>query len=395
MKGNYQAAFSAAGAAYSYVAPYFSRVNRTSGVQEYLDGGFGLAGGSNTVTINKKKKRQQFDTMMHFSRMRGRYGRYRKRTLGARVKNLEEKVIDRWSGVSRFGVGGGFYRICKMTDGGTNTMLPFHIMDLSYMKNNTVGAPNFTGHRQWYVNAAGELESATFNSYDESGNLQIPGVWIDERGEAAANVPSVFHRWTQIKLNLYGSLNRPMKYKVFLFKCDADACPGYSAATDAELKLNVESIIRPYVYSNLLGNCGEQRKAWRVLKEWNFNIDPQAKSDATDANQTNFNPNFKEVKLFVRHNMNINYEWYDNPTNAELVDDKPKTDYFQRTKAEKNAHAFPNARLFLGIVASSGTVYAGTTGHNWSDSPAEDTEYLKNYGSYDLVVRRCFSYTDV
>lgn len=395
MKGGYQVAFSAAGAAYSYVAPYFSRVNRTTGETEHLDGGFAFGAGSRTVTITKKKKKYPYTEMSHFSQVRGRYGRSRRRTLASRMKNNEEKFIDRWQAVSRYGVGGGFLRLCK-SDDGTDTCFPLHIMDLSYNQYNATGATNFAAHNCTLVNnASGDVKWDRLPGQDTTGVTQYPLQWQNERGQPPVHLAnSMFHKWTQIKLNLYGTLNRPVKYKVFLFKCDADAVPGFSAGSDAELKLQVESLMRPYLYSNLLGNVGEQKKSWRILKQWNFNIDPLAKSDAADAESTNFNMHFKEVKLFVRHDMNVQYQWYDNPTGPQLLEDVPRTDTFQTSSGQAMCHAYPTARLFLGIMATCGDVYPFAAGHAWYNPAFDDTNYLKSYASYDMVVRRCMLYNN-
>lgn len=396
MKGGYQLAFTAAGAAYSYVAPYYGRVNRTGGLQQFTDAlPLALAGGSETVTINKRKTQQLLNGMQHFSQSRGRYGRRRRRTLFSRIKNLEEKVIDRWQGVSQFGVGGGYYRIAKQTDSG-NTIMPFHVMDLSYQPNNTVGAGNFHGHRSFYINGVtGNLSDEVMPSQLEDGSRALSGTFVQERGQAIADVGSVFHRWTQIKLNLYGSLNRPIKYKVFLFKMDDDACFGYTPTGDSESHLAFESLIKPYIYSNLLGNVGEQKKHVRMLKQWNYVINPLNKIDAvtTEHVDSNHNPNFQEVKIFVRHNMNINYEWYDHPTTAQLKTDVPNVDTFHTEAAQVNAHASPSARLFFGIMATSGSAFAVAGEDDWRNVASDD--FVQNYGSYDMVLRRCYTYSRV
>lgn len=396
MKGNYQAVISAAGAAYSYVAPYFSRLNRTSGLQEYSDGRFGFAAGSSVVTLNKKKKQRGIDAMQHFSRMRGRYGRNRRRTLGSRVSNLEEKIIDRWQGVSRFGKGGGFYRIYKglAANSSPNVVFPFHCMDLSYMPYNTIGGATFNGLRVFFQDpTTTPLQDTLLQSQISDGTTTTAGQWVPERGEVQTDVPSIFHKWTQIKLNLYGTLFRPIKYKVFLFKMNPDATFGYTTNSDDEMRLAFESVMKPYLYSNLIGNCGEQKKYLRILKQWNFNFDPVSKSDAVDAANTNYNPHFKEVKLFIRHGMKYNYEWYDVPTKEQVVTDLPNVDTFHTSPSQVNAHAPPGSRLFLGIIATCSDSMTPLADEPYN-SEASDT-YVKKYGSYDMVVRRCYTYSKV
>lgn len=348
---------------------------------------------SRTATSSLKRSRRVVRNMNeHFTQARGRYGRKRRLTTRALQKSVTMKLIERWQNVSKFGIGGG-QNILYWRDNSVWITYPFHVMELTHTNNNPLtGTFNGLECMGWNVSGL-ELYHEKMPSQMPDGSRQVNGTWVTERGTPPTLIRNMMLRWVQIKLNLYGSLFRPLKYKLCLFQMDDDCCYGHTANSDPELKLKTEALLRPYLYNNLLGDMGEQKKGFRMLKQWHYTMDPVNKSDAHDADTTNYNPHFKEVKLWLPLDRMCNYDWFDEATTQNMSSFNPQIDTMQTSTFAFTNHVYPSKRLFFGIICSCGdNAQPNTPTTEWNS--AATNESVKHYGSYDIVVRRCFNYNE-
>lgn len=367
---------------------------------------------SRTVTLQKRKRKQQ-DSMMNgalFSRSSRQFGRYKKKTVGSAHRKIalnEEKIIHRWQNVSRFGLGPGEQPMYTYRDAvAPNDFLcqPVHVFDLTRYINNTSGPDTVHGmHAVFNKVSTGEVFYGTSMHHQNAEGVQQPldGTGFVERGVPPENVPYARLKWTDLKMNLYGSYGRPVKWRIMLVKIhDEGAVPGFSAGTNANHKQMWDDILRPMKYSNLLGNIGEQKKSYRIVRSWNYTIEPLLKTEQWNINENlgneNIAPHFIELKCFLKHDINCKYDWHDAPTAANLTTDAPQTNLLQTELTEVHASVYPTKRLFLVVQCSCADEIGVASGYLAPWEPFENSQLnslVNKYGSYDICLRRCFSVT--
>lgn len=397
MKGYYSGLQVASGIGtlgYNYYNSVYG--NRTTGQQ--VKPRYRLrTGGSQTVTIRKRKNEDAMIGAAQFTRSKRKYGRYKRKnvsTLNRRIHQDEEKLIVRWQNVSRFGISGGKQGIYSFADA-NYTCYPLHIFDLTQLPGNPKQGYDLGDHRMYNVgfkNADGEIGYFELSRQDQNGDTAIPASGFVERGVTPSNVDHANLKWVDLKMNLYGSYGRPVKFKVALIQWhDEVANPG-AGKTNLRLKQSYEELLRPYRYSNLLTNTGELKKSYRIIKQWNYCVEPLNKTEQwnvnTEIGDENASPHFVELKAFLKMDRDCNYAWHDDLTTSEIVTDKPITNQFQVTAGAVHDTVYPTKRVFLCIMASSPDVSA--TPMNTSTQP--DATIVRYYGSYDIVLRRCFYY---
>jgi len=354
-------------------------------------------GRSRTVTQTKTKT-QKNPTMYGapFMTRRSRWGRYKKlttRSVNRKVEANEEDLILRWQAVSRFGFGPGYQSIMTCNIG--DILQPLHIFDLTQFEHNGVignklfgGMHNMstqfgTGHNLFYPIARAQ---------DVAGDPQIGPFYTSfpELGNIPAGSPPVENatlKWVDLRMNLYGSYQVPIKFKVSIVQFhDEQSVPGFGDTTPRAMS-QFESMYKSFKYSNLLTNVVQQGKSFRIIKSWNYTIQPLPKSDAAEILDENVlpSPNMAEVKAFIKLDRYCDYAWHDDPVPVHLTADKPSTDQFQVVDSEIRGSVYPVKRLFLIIQAFS----AAETGRNQLQVGPSGLD-TKWGGSYDIILRRKF-----
>jgi len=331
-----------------------------------------------------------------FMTRRSRWGRYKKvttRSVNRKVEANEEDLILRWQAVSRFGFGPGHQQISTAALG--DVVQPLHIFDLTQLEfNGSLGNPLLggmyslasqavTGHNLYYPinrcqDVAGDPQlGPIFTSFPELGNIPV----------GAPRTQNATLKWVDLRMNLYGSYQVPIKYKISIVQFhDEVSVPGVTGTAPRAIS-QMETMYKPFKYSNLLTNVAQQGKSYRTIKSWNYTIQPLSKSDAADVDDPEAlpAPNIAEVKAFIKLDRYCDYAWHDDPVPSFLLADKPSTDTFQTTDAQIYGSVYPVKRLFLIIQAFS----AAETGRNILvlAPSVPDTKWS---GSYDIILRRKF-----
>jgi len=357
-------------------------------------------GRSRTVTQTKTKTQEKQKMYgAPFMTRRSRWGRYKKvttRSVNRKVEANEEDLILRWQAVSRFGFGPGYQAIC--TSNLSNILQPLHIFDLTQFEHNgNAGNPLFGG----MYNMATQLTSGDNIFYpinrcqDVAGDPQVGPAYMSfpEMGNLPPGAPKVENatlKWVDLRMNLYGSYQVPIKFKISIVQWhDEISVPGFSNNAPRAIS-QFETMYKPYKYSNLLTNVAQQGKSYKTIKSWNYTIQPLAKSDAEAITDENAflvmpSPHVAEVKAFIKLDRYCDYAWHDDPIPSFLTADKPTTDTFQVAEHEIRGSVYPAKRLFLIIQAFSS---AETTRNITVDGPSgADTKWA---GSYDIILRRKF-----
>jgi len=332
-----------------------------------------------------------------YARSRSKWGRNKKKSLAKiyrKVEANEESVIYRWQQVSRFGLGCGAQGLYTWQDA-TNQKQSINIFDLtSYDGNATTQDPLFGG--MYNVNntlATGHLIfSGPMPHQDAAGSPVAFGVGGShvEEGEPVFQIDNGTLKWVDLKMNIYGSFSVPVKWRISLVRFhDEVSVPGLSPTANRAIS-QFESMHRPLKYSNLLTNLASQAKSYRVVKSWNYTIQPLNKTEVWNVNLEGGNeipsPHFIELKHFIKLDQYCDYSWKDDPTLINVVGDVPSTDTFQTAPANKHSSVYPTNRLFLIIQCSSPQVDTVT-----NPDSAPMTMALQNWaGSYDICLRRKF-----
>lgn len=364
--------------------------------------------GSRTQAITKNKS--ETSTIMAGSQFSRRKGVYGKRKRGFRlVKQVADSVtspvIYRFQGVSRFGAGGGLFACSQRvhTDGNLIGM-PLHLYDLTGMPMNGTPRAGFVAY--WDNPLAGSPVSfQSIEGQPPNGAGALSPYWYPESmstGLTDTKRANVFHRWTSIKMNLYGTYGLPTWYRIDLVKFDDDCCPGYASGTGVEMVSTFQYLTKPYIYSNLLNGDPEQKKEFKILRTWKYMIQPFGPDDQNTINSANTysdrSPHFREVKLFIRHDMERKYDWK-RLNDADHTDNPSFEQYNTGGNDSIAGNVYPSARLFLMIRAMSayrrqvavnvpnGFVQFPNPGLEPSDaSPLYEP-------SYDIVIRNRFDVT--
>lgn len=349
-------------------------------------------------TVTRTKTKSQENSKMYgapFMTRRSRWGRYKKvttRSVNRKVEANEEDLILRWQAVSRFGFGPGYQSICTANLG--TIIQPLHIFDLTQFEHNgPVGNPLFGGMYTMGTLLTGDNQfDAITRAQDVAGDPQVGPAYLSfpELGNIPAGSPRVENatlKWVDLRMNLYGSYQVPVKFKVSIIQFhDELSVPGIQNNAPRAIS-QFESMYKSYKYSNLLTNVAQQGKSFKTIKSWNYTIQPLAKSDAAEIGDelTLPSPNMAEVKAFIKLDRYCDYGWHDDPVPSFLTADKPSTDAFQTVDSEIRGSVYPAKRLYLIIQAFS----AAETGRNILalGPSAADTKWS---GSYDIVLRRKF-----
>lgn len=354
-----------------------------------------------SASITRTKSKQQYNMMsgVQYARSKRMYGRYKRKTVrdvSRRLNNDEEKLIHRFQNVSRFGVGPGAQSIYTWADA-NNTAQPCHIFDLTAYPNNPTAGYTFANgmYALLSANATGNTSSyGPLPNQDAAGVVGALGVnnSFFERGVPPTDIDHARLRWIDLKMNLYGTFGRPVKYKVMIVGVhDETAVPGVPSSNTRWNQM-VDDWIRPYKYSNLLTNTGEQKKSYHVLKQWNYVIQPLNKTEQWNLEQfealENLNPHFVEFKCFMKMDRDIAYDWHDTASATNLTGDVPATNFIQTAAADVHNTPYPVKRVFLVVLASCADVETAVA--PWDPMPPPPSAIPFRYGSYDICLRRCF-----
>lgn len=356
---------------------------------------------TNTVVLSKDKVDNMLTNSI-YQRRKSRFGKYKKNTVGRVAKSLqldEERSIHRWQFVSRWSEGAGKQAIWRWYDGSANTQLNAHIFDLTKYPNNPASATLAAGMNQVVcTNATGTISyGGPLRCQDLAGATQAYGTsggfW--ERGGTKTNVAHGCLKWTDLRMNLYATYGNPVRFKIMLMRVfDEVSVPGQTTGTSDREKGMWDSIIHGHCYSNLLVNMGEQKKSYKIIKQWNHVVQPNSKTEQwnlnMDAGQENPAPNFLEFKAFIKHDYTVKYDWHDPVVagaNGNLTADAPTTNTMQTSSTEVHDSVYPTSRLYLVIVASSPGF--GPSNSGTADVSATDLTDA-SASTYDIVLRRCF-----
>lgn len=384
---------------------------------------------------------------IHISRETHRIGRTKKRTVHELWKSqlgMLDEYVWRWQRCSSSLLGPGATPICMGRDDLQITpeevptvVLPVHVMSLTncplFDSDNDLGAPPQGMARIVYRKPRTDLQEPFqgnfgyqwLNSNKSDGSSNVSGVWEIEKGSLNSaverSIDTVFHKYSDIRLNLYGSLRYPLDYTVMVVSGMPEEMQVFNSipvtsnvatnptendfpiADHTPLNDFLMSHVRPLVSNPILGYSGGNTSVgkYKIVSQRKVHVPCLNYTDAlnlTHGNSLIDAVNVRSVNMFIRHDRYRNYKWR---TQDSSVEDNDNISGLGWDKTEANivpgsasvGDVDYEKRLFLVIVCNSvQTVNAPYNNVSGSiiDPVVPQTEAMRVTGSYDIVVRNCF-----
>lgn len=368
---------------------------------------------------------------IQFTRSYDRIGRKRKRTakqiFDASIGGMYESIF-RWQRVSPSLLGPGetdvSYGITAAP--GANRVLPFHFMSLTnnihYPEESSYGAYkngmhrltyNPTNQHFGYQRLVGQDNTGAFVSTEfqqETGVARNPNGFMSTRP---------FHKWTDIRLNLYGSAYYPLKYEILVVTgMDLEmsifdyTAGGQPIILQSNLNAWLRDHVKDYIGNPIVGSNIDRtdlRGKVRVIRRRIVNIEPLSYTDAWNQTSPNIGPlgidasNVKNINMFIRHDRFRDYAWRPKSSDMSLQTNLNGTGFDKedtQIRADLSAQSDVDReeRVYLIIKCTAPAVLTADA-YEAEDAVAPtallDSNVIPKFvGSYDCVVRNCFRYND-
>lgn len=365
------------------------------------------AGGGNSSALGRIQRSSGATDVQGVSLRSGRWRKWRSNKLKKALINSGYNFIVRWQATSATYLGPGKIFLGWAKWDVNNEKHPIHCMSLTHYPYGEAdpgeGKENSTGMVEWWYNKA----NGTYNwqrvpNQLSDGTDNAEGNWVQERIDTNINVLQggcVYHKYSDVKINLYGTLEVPITYTVMLLQVPHDydfntVTRSTPLTTDDDLNNMNRDIARTLLYSTVQNNgYPEWRKYCRIVRQYRCTINPPAKTDAAAYAADTTATSIREVRWFIRHDRYRNYKWNKNSNNNNIEGSKDfntaSWDIYQPFNNENEpAHG---SRLYMYITATSPKPAAA------SDFAAGDAQLkyatnntMKYNGSYDIAVRNHF-----
>jgi hypothetical protein len=366
-----------------------------------------------------------------------RTGRTRRRNVNQVWKHVlgeGQNVVTRWQLGSSNYIGAGKVPIeyRRTTTGTVTDYIPIHFMSLTTLSGAFTSTTFPTEDpingiykhglcRMLHQPATSRMfyQPMQVNTSDGYNNYNSDGLWQYEQNAAGINTQERhngkhFHKWTDIKMNLYGAMYMPVTYTISLVQFRSETLNPNSVLPVGIGGLAVESAIEPYtecnnlfrdmlrplIGQNMNGNGFKPSNEYRIVKKEVIKIDPMPVTEAIAEDTTSaiMTGNIRELRWFIRHDRFRNYAWSERiaDTTQDTTFNDGGWDLYKRGVAMGDVAW--DSRLYLLITCTApelGTtangypeVAVGTTGGYMNTSTASPAD--KWMGSYDIAVRNSF-----
>lgn len=379
-----------AGAA-AYAAYSSTRTNRTRGSNAVVQ----PTGGA---SVSRRRRRI------------GRSKRWSNSKLKKAIIGSGDEYIFRWQQTSNTYLGPGQLFLGWSEFGPTvpGQLVPMHFMSLTNCGTlgNVVNAKGCFAHgmsRALYYPTGvfgGQFQWAATDCQDRTGlNTVALGPWQMEKGVDVQTIPTVrgnlFHKYTDIKLNLYGTLNVPITYTVMLCTMKEQVDPfQYNALSyfgnGTETNNFFRDLMRPRLWDTVGSNANPK---WpgdvKIIKQARITINPPAKSDAADQDLAPTALSIHELRWFVRHDRRRDYKWSKQAQQLLQDNDFTSSGWDVQLPNENLIDVEWGKRVYLVVMATDPFPEPFASFAGLSDQYA-NFQTMKNHGSYDICVRNCF-----
>lgn len=307
--------------------------------------------------------------------------------------------------------------------GGWNTdnehhTLPIHFISLSQ---NPLGAAtnvnsNKGSHKHGLYRVirnlfTGDLGCLYYQSNNNDGvnSYQPDGLWRAEIPYLPNQPDNFYHKWSEVRMNLYGAKHIPITYTVSLVRCpkafdplsfppsvtpDAVTPPTTPHNQFTEFSRWIEDVSRTLLCNplNVPGTKKEYKENVKVVKQFSTTIQPMSYTNAAAEGQAAVKVgNVREFKMFVRHDRWREYEWAENESN--VIEDLNWQDLGWDVYIPPNSMYTDEKwgqRLYMFITCTTGAITNGDFNDVRTTVPVQLADIPNDFGSYDLIVRNEF-----
>lgn len=245
-----------------------------------------------------------------------------------------------------------------------------------------------TGNNYWNI-----LPCETSDGTTVDGS----GVWQPEylSGTAGLANARIFHKYTDIRLNLYGTIDVPITYTVFLCTMKEQRDPfQYFAGAQFGLGTETNNMMRDWTRP-LLGDilASNAKNDWksdvRILKKHVVTLNPPQKTDGVVYEESPGAASIYNLKWFVRHDRFRDYKWSKNAAETGNDNDYRTAGWDVNLPVNLMADVEWGKRVFLVIQATSPAPDPlssfGDPGLYYATNSTQ-----RRSGSYDVIIRNCF-----
>jgi len=364
----------------------------------------------NQSTSTRRQNNPSSNGAMFVSRVSRRTGRRKRRSANEVFRRLQQSgsnVVWRYQQTSREYLGPGQLFLGTSLVDGFFDRVPIHIWSLTnspnLLGNIAKGAnPDVAMYRLMYQKNLGDFQlSADVPSQTNLGTNDPNLRWLAECSPEAVPLTNgmVYHKWTHIKLNLYGTYTVPIHYTIMLCTMPESLDPlsflttsaGGSIAEGSECANMFKDMVTDQVHNNFGVNSTKStwRRDMRIIKQYKCTIQPLPYSDqqAEAALPVAYSKaaHIKELNWFIRHDRYRDYKW--SRLKEEVTEhrnlDLPGWDVVAPYSAMCDVEW--GKRVFL-IVRASCPIRALT------DQIFMTPELATTNGSYDVSIRNSFTY---
>lgn len=296
------------------------------------------------------------------------------------VRQRSETTIYRFQGLKSFDDNGYYFASCGLDAASTKTLMPCYIYDLTAIQNVGTGGS---------VVGAQPLRRATWNlstsniGWDTISGIQNDGtttnstILVEKRPTASTlSFPHEKSRllWTDVKMNLWGTQNKPTEWTIQLVKFyDDNFDPWNTPTNQVEHTTFWQSQLKHYVYNPIATTSqGIVRRGMKVLKSYSKVIQPTANYENDP------DPHAVTLKWFSKWYRDISYKNGGRVLDGDIGNTILAPDFISTTTSEQNKeYTDTKHKIFLLIRAKV---------FQRQDMPTVNNTVSP---SFDLVVRTC------
>lgn len=353
--------------------------------------------GNRTVTVVDQNAQQ-------YAKSRLNLGKRKRKVLQKLLRDSICYTNWRYQGLTTLDTAGGYF-FCNtnaVTPATTKNLLPLHIVDLTNCPNYTA-AGVISDNCHLRLTTSNNTSSATVSF--EAPNAQAQGsggtasganAFIVERSLNATNnsyFPGQMAMldWVQLKLMLYGTLTRPVRWRVEVIQLKYDWLhPDFQLTTEVA-SLNPkytqerngfwQYMIKPWITTPINAQQPGYKQMYKVVKtlvdtviEPKLSTEPNAQATTWPSTGGTALPHQREVNVFYRMQRKCRFDW-----NTDInVDEGVTTLSWGQNTGDVTTTVHPKARLYLIIRA---TCPVNNTGALSSSNILTDP-------TFDILVRK-------
>jgi hypothetical protein len=381
-----------------------------------------------TLTLPSVDTKNTMGDSVQFRRSYDRVGRKRRRTasqlFNANIGRMDE-VVYRWQQVSGSLLGPGNQIIAygKAPAPATGYVCPLVFSSLTnvplFTSNLTYGAQRAGLYRLTYEPTTKSFGMQYYRSQDKDA-AQTVARWQLESGTEPALAtstvsPEIFHKWTEIRMNLYGCAYAPLTYEILVvtgMELDMSIFDYASGGTPIFESTNLNAFLRDqckdYIGNPIVGSSLDRKDfkgKYKIIRRKVITISPLSYHNGAIAKEGLTSgidaSNVRNVNMFIRHDRFRNYAWSARAIDQDLqsgLDGRgfDTQDISQLANDSCLSDVDRDQRVYLFVKCSAGRAYEAP---EFDIIPAEvpiselsQTEIPVSSGSFDIVMRNCFRY---